>query len=171
MCRNNLARQTESEFNLFDKTEKQQAMSSLYQIKRLRRKSDIKGDIVISTIQELFAVLTGQALVEGNEDVEDEIAKEDEEKKSKEIISLGNDLKLAPDYFQFIIVDMAKEVFKGEFDNGEVPEHFVQKITYSSGDSNGLIRDLRTEKDFRIAVTVYSIVKVQIYIKVKKNDF
>ena len=36
----------------------------------------------------------------------------------------------------------------------QCPEHFVQKITYSSGDSNGLIRDLRTEKDFRIAVTV-----------------
>ena len=30
----------------------------------------------------------------------------------------------------------------------------MQKITYSSGDSNALIRDFRTEKDFRIAVTV-----------------
>ena len=47
-----------------------------------------------------------------------------------------------------------KDVFKDEFENHEVPEHFVQKITYSSGDSNGLIRALRTEKDFRIAVTV-----------------
>ena len=35
-----------------------------------------------------------------------------------------------------------------------MPENFVQKITYSAGDSNALIRDLRTEKDFRIAVTV-----------------
>ncbi len=34
--RNNLARQTESEFSLFDRTEKRQAMSNLYQIKRLR---------------------------------------------------------------------------------------------------------------------------------------
>lgn len=31
---------------------------------------------------------------------------------------------------------------------------FVQKITYSAGYSNALIRDLRNEKDFRIAVTV-----------------
>lgn len=314
--RNNLAKQTKSEFSLFDRTEKQQTMSSLYKINRLKKESDIKGDIVISTIQKLFAVLTGQALTEGNEDAEDEIAKEDEEKESKEVISLGNDLKLPPNYFQFIIVDechrsiygkwksvldyfseakilgltatptpeayaffnnnvikpytyddsvvdgvnvpvrtyriitditahggtieageevvetsrykggkattynvnqtieyapteldksvinrdqirkvltaykkaiytelypereqkweyipktlifakddnhateivdMAEEVFKEEFENGEVPEHFVQKITYSSGDSNGLIRDLRTEKDFRIAVTV-----------------
>ena len=52
------------------------------------------------------------------------------------------------------IVKAVQDVFGPEFDNGTVPEHFVQKITYTSGDSNGLIRDLRTEKDFRIAVTV-----------------
>ena len=47
-----------------------------------------------------------------------------------------------------------KDVFKDGFEGGEAPEHFVQKITYSSDDSNGLIRDPRTEKDFRIAITV-----------------
>ena len=52
------------------------------------------------------------------------------------------------------IVDIAKNVFKPEFENDAIPEKFVQKITYSVGDSNALIRDLRTEKDFRIAVTV-----------------
>lgn len=52
------------------------------------------------------------------------------------------------------IVDIAKNVFKPEFENDAIPEKFVQKITYSAGDSNALIRDLRTEKDFRIAVTV-----------------
>ena len=31
---------------------------------------------------------------------------------------------------------------------------FVQKITYSAGDSNELIRHFRNDKDFRIAVTV-----------------
>lgn len=313
--RNNLARQTESEFALFDKTENRQTMSSLYQIKRLKKEKDIKGDIIISTIQKLFSVLTGQALEEINEDAEDESIRKDEEQESEEIIQLGDDLKLPPDYFQFIIVDechrsiygkwkavldyfseakilgltatptpeaysffdnniikrykyedsvvdgvnvpvrtyriitdvtvhggtieagteivetargkndsttytvtqpveyapiqldrsvinrdqirkvlmaykeaiytdlypereqkweyipktlifakddnhateivdMVKEVFRDEFESGEVPENFVQKITYSSGDSNGLIRDLRIEKDFRIAVTV-----------------
>ena len=313
--RNNLARQTESEFSLFDKTEKRQTMSSLYLIRRLKKEKDIKGDIIISTIQKLFSVLTGQTLEESNEDVEDENIKKDEEQESAEIIQLGNDLKLPPDYFQLIIVDechrsiygkwkavldyfsdakilgltatptpeaysffnnniikmytyddsvvdgvnvpartyrimtdvtehggtieagteiieiprrrnepvaytatqpieytpiqldrsvinrdqirkvlmayknaiytelypereqkweyipktlifakddnhateivnMTKEVFWNEFENGKVPENFVQKITYSSEDSNGLIRDLRTEKDFRIAVTV-----------------
>lgn len=313
--RNNLARQTETEFSLFDKTEKQQKMGGLYSINRLKKETDIKSDIVISTIQKLFAVLTGQAIQDGNEDVEDEIIKNDEEKDSNDIIELGDNLQLPSDYFQFIIVDechrsiygkwkkvldyfssatvlgltatptpeayaffnnniieqytyddsvvdgvnvppriyriitditahggtiergskvgetakrtgkfethtvqttveygsveldrsvvnknqikevlmaykraiyedlyperekkweyipktlifakddnhateivdIAKEVFKTEFDNDELPENFVQKITYSAGNSNVLIRDLRTEKDFRIAVTV-----------------
>ena len=313
--RNNLARQAEAEFSQFDRTEGQQEMSSLYEIKRLKKESNIKADIVISTIQKLFAVLTGQTLSDDNEDAEDEQTTADEEKDEKEVITLGNDLKLPPDYFKLIIVDEChrsiygkwkavldyfsdatimgltatptpeayayfdknvieeytydesvvdgvnvpsrvyristeitehggaiksgtrfietsrksgqtisyvaeqsvdydttqldrsvvnrdqirkvllayknavyeelyperdknwayvpktlifakddnhaseivegvKDVFKDEFDNNECPEHFVQKITYSSGDSNGLIRALRTEKDFRIAVTV-----------------
>ena len=52
------------------------------------------------------------------------------------------------------IVNVVREVFKEKFKDGKVPAKFVQKITYSAGDSNALIRDLRTEKDFRIAVTV-----------------
>ena len=313
--RNNLARQTETEFSLFDRTENQMRMGDLYTINRLKKETDIKSDIVISTIQKLFAVLTGQDIQESNEDAEDEIAKNDEEKDNNEVVELGDDLKLPPDYFQLIIVDechrsiygkwkkvldyfssatvlgltatptpeayayfnnniieqytyddsvvdgvnvppriyriitdvtehggtiekgskvietakrsgksethnaqttveygsteldrsivnksqirevlmaykkaiyedlyperekkweyipktlifaksdshatdiveIAKEVFKTEFENDEIPENFVQKITYSSGDSNALIRELRTEKDFRIAVTV-----------------
>ena len=313
--RNNLARQTESEFSVFDRTEGQQKMGNLYTINRLKKEEDIKGDIVISTIQKLFCVLTGQEINDSDEDVEDEKAKADEEKDSKTVVDLGNDLKLPPDYFQLIIVDechrsiygkwkkvldyfseatvlgltatptpeayayfnknvieeytyddsvvdgvnvpprvyriitditahggtiengakitetskrtgksetievgssveygaseldrsvvnkkqikevlmaykkaiyedlypsreqkweyipktlifakddnhateivdIAKDVFKSEFENDAIPEKFVQKITYSAGDSNALIRDLRTEKDFRIAVTV-----------------
>lgn len=314
--RNNLARQAETEFSLFDRTEKQQPMSSLYRINRLKKVDDIRGDIVISTIQKLFAVLTGQSISEENEDKEDEkqFSFSDNDKKEPEI-ELGDDLALPPDYFQFIIIDechrsiygkwqsvlnyfkdakilgltatptpeaeaffnknrieeytydgsvidgvnvparvyriktnvtehggtihagdivkdiskagvelpsyvaearvdygakqlnrsiinpsqirevvtaymnsiytdlypdreenwkyipktlifakddnhatqivnMVKEVFKEKFEGGEVPGKFVQKITYSAGDSNALIRDLRTEKDFRIAVTV-----------------
>lgn len=45
------------------------------------------------------------------------------------------------------IVQIAKEVF-GHNDNC-----FVQKITYSAGDSNELIRQFRNDKDFRITVT------------------
>ena len=45
------------------------------------------------------------------------------------------------------IVNIAKEVFERDDDR------FVQKITYSAGDSNELIRQFRNDKDFRIAVT------------------
>ena len=313
--RNNLARQTESEFSVFDRTEGQQKMRNLYTINRLKKEEDIKGDIVISTIQKLFCVLTGQEINDSDEDAEDEKAKADEEKDSKTVVDLGNDLKLPPDYFQLIIVDechrsiygkwkkvldyfseatvlgltatptpeayayfnknvieeytyddsvvdgvnvpprvyriitditahggtiengakitetskrtgksetidagtsveygateldrsvvnkkqikevlmaykkaiyedlypsreqkweyipktlifaksdphandiveIVEEVFKVEFENGKLPKNFVKKITYTAGDSNALIRDLRTEKDFRIAVTV-----------------
>lgn len=313
--RNNLAKQTASEYSLFDRTERQQPMSSLYQINRLRKEVDINGDIVISTIQKLFAVLTGQAMSEQSEDEEDEKTFDDDNRGDNNPVELGNDIKLSPNHFQLIIVDechrsiygkwkavleyfsgatilgltatptpeteaffnknyietypyeksvtdgvnvpyrvyriatnvtehggsinagdiiseksrrtgkistvkmgnqveyennaldrsvinheqmftvlnayknaiytdlypdrkkqweyipktlifakddnhateiveMVKEVFGAEFQSGKVPENFVQKITYSAGDSNALIRDLRNEKDFRIAVTV-----------------
>lgn len=313
--RNNLARQTETEFSLFDRTEKQKPMNELYQINRLKKPEDIQGDIIISTIQKLFAVLTGQAIIDDDEDKEDESIGLKDVVKNEPAVVLDGDLKLPPDYFQFIIVDechrsiygkwkavldyfkdakilgltatpipeaqayfnnneiakytyddsvvdgvnvparvyriiteatvhggtiaegetvtdinrvggvvdtyeaqnridyapnqldrtivnpnqieavlksymdaiytdlypereekwqyipktlifakddnhatkiveAAKKVFAEKFANGEVPENFVQKITYSAGDSNALIRDLRTEKDFRIAVTV-----------------
>ena len=313
--RNNLARQTETEFSLFDRTEKQKPMNELYQINRLKKPEDVQGDIVISTIQKLFAVLTGQNISDDDEDKEDEKRGLSDVIKNEPAVELGSDLKLPPDYFQFIIVDechrsiygkwkavldyfkdakilgltatpipeayayfnkniveeytyddsvvdgvnvparvyriiteatvhggtikqgetvtdvnragevvdsytaqnridyapnqldrsvinpnqiesvlksymdsiytdlypereenwhyipktlifakddnhatkiveVAKKVFAEKFADGKVPDNFVQKITYSEGDSNALIRDLRTEKDFRIAVTV-----------------
>ena len=54
--RNNLARQTEMEYSTFNRTEGQMSMSSLYDIRRLKKEDDIKATIVISTIQKLFAV-------------------------------------------------------------------------------------------------------------------
>ena len=115
--RNNLARQTESEFSLFDKTENQQSLSSLYQIKRLKKENDIKGDVIISTIQKLFAVLTGQSLAEGNEDAEDEITKENEEKykDGEPAVQLQDKLELPPDYFQFIVVDECHRSIYGKW--------------------------------------------------------
>ena len=313
--RNNLARQTESEFSLFNRTENGLSLSALYQINRLKKPEDINGQVVISTIQKLFAVLTGQAISDDNEDAEDENLSRDNDKTLKDVVKLGDDLKLPPDFFQLIIVDechrsiygkwkavldyfkdarvvgltatptpeayayfdnniierytyddsvvdgvnvpsrvyrimtqatihggtidkgervvelarrsgeldehtatqrvdysptqldrsvinqnqieavlttyrdsiytdlypyreekweyipktlifakddnhatqiveCAKKVFAEKFPGHEVPKNFVQKITYSAGDSNALIRDLRNERDFRIAVTV-----------------
>ena len=113
--RNNLARQTESEYSQFDRTEHQQAMSSLYDIRRLKKENDIKGDIVISTIQKLFAILTGQQIVDDNEDAEDERLSEEEEKEKSEDIQLGDHLTLSPDYFQLIIVDECHRSIYGKW--------------------------------------------------------
>ncbi len=321
--RNNLARQTLGEYSRFDRTENGKTMKDLYNIKRLTKEKDINARVVISTIQKLFAVMTGKKIQEGNEDEEDERIAGEEEKEDKkqaagvktDVIQLGDHLLLPPDHFQLIIVDechrsiygkwkavldyfkeahimgltatptpeafaffdnsiienysfdesvvdgvnvpareyriiteiteqggtikegsvlkekikrtgkeidqsletteeykppeldrdivnpqqirkvlesykkaiwddlypersrtwefipktlifakdenhatqiveAVKKVFGLEFDSGEVPENFVQKITYTCNDTDGLIRDLRTEKDFRIAVTV-----------------
>lgn len=313
--RNNLARQTESEFSKFDLTENKKEMNSLYDIRRLKQESDLKGNIVISTIQKLYSIMTRQAMSDDSEDAEDEKFTEIEEKETDTVIQLSDDLTVPPDYFQLIIVDechrsiygkwravldyfsgaivlgltatptpeayaffdsniienytydcsivdgvnvpvriyriktevtehggsldkntrvtetsrmtndsssynvtedkeyvpelldrsivnrdqictvlktfkksiyedlypgrsrsweyipktlifaksenhateiveAVKEVFKDEFPENTVPDNFVQKITYTAEDSNALIRDLRNEKDFRIAVTV-----------------
>ena len=47
--RNNLARQTESEFSVFDRTEGQQKMGNLYIINRLKKEDDIKSSGVMSS--------------------------------------------------------------------------------------------------------------------------
>lgn len=116
--RNNLARQAETEFKLFDRTEKQQPLNDLYTINRLTKPDKINGDIIISTIQKLFAVLTGQTTDETNEDEEDENNlnfDETDEQKTEPEIDLGKDIKLPPDYFQFIIVDECHRSIYGKW--------------------------------------------------------
>ena len=113
--RNNLARQTESEFSKFDRTENQKALNELYLINRLKKQQDINGDIVISTIQKLFAVLTGQTIVDDNEDEEDEKSFSFDDKNDKTIIQLGDNLQLPPDHFQLIIVDECHRSIYGKW--------------------------------------------------------
>lgn len=110
--RNNLARQAETEFKLFDRTEKQQILNDLYTINRLTKPDKINSDIVISTIQKLFAVLTGQQI--DDEDEEDDKFFASDEKNESEV-KLGNNLKLPSDYFQFIIVDECHRSIYGKW--------------------------------------------------------
>ncbi len=51
------------------------------------------------------------------------------------------------------IVQIAKEVFAPVCPPSTNMDRYVQKITYSVGNSNELIRQFRNDKDFRIAVT------------------
>ena len=103
---------------LFNKTEKQQSLNDLYTINRLTKPDKINGDIIISTIQKLFAVLTGQSTDETNEDEEDENNlnfDETDEQKAESEIDLGKDIKLPSDYFQFIIVDECHRSIYGKW--------------------------------------------------------
>ena len=103
--RNNLGKQALTEFSLFDRTEDGQTLNLLYSIKRLVKKEDIDAKIVISTIQKLYAVLTGANIRDDvSEDEEDEYYALDN-KINETYVSLGDNLKLPRDYFQFIVVD------------------------------------------------------------------
>ena len=113
--RNNLARQTENEFNTFNRTESKQTMNNLYQINRLKKPEDIKGDIIISTIQKLFAVLTGQQITDTDEDEEDDNLKKLVDNDDEPAVELGDDLKLPSDYFQFIVIDECHRSIYGKW--------------------------------------------------------
>lgn len=113
--RNNLARQAHSEFCRFDRTDGRKELSTLYDIRRLKKDEDLKANIVISTIQKLFAVMTRQAADEADEDAEDEWNAEHEEKDADEVIHLGEDLEIPPDYFQFIIIDECHRSIYGKW--------------------------------------------------------
>lgn len=111
--RNNLAKQTENEFSTFDRTENGMTLSSLYSISRLKHNEDIKSDVVISTIQKLFAVLTGNNIADEDDgDESDDFFKKEENEPA---IVLDGDLKLPPNYFKFIIVDECHRSIYGKW--------------------------------------------------------
>lgn len=117
--RNNLAKQAESEFSLFDKTEKNEPMSSLYQINRLKKDKDVKSEIVISTIQKLYSVLTGQEIEDDGDETEDQNQMIndifDEDYTEEEPVELGDSLSIPPDHFQLIIVDECHRSIYGKW--------------------------------------------------------
>ncbi len=114
--RNNLGTQAETEFSLFRRTENGMPLSQLYEIKRLKKKEDIRADIVISTIQKLFAVMTGASIPDDiDEDEEDERNSRENEINYGTVVDLGDDIKLPRDYFQFIVVDECHRSIYGKW--------------------------------------------------------
>ena len=111
--RNNLAKQTENEFSTFDRTENGMTLSSLYSINRLKKNEDINGDVVISTIQKLFTVLTGNNLIESDDDESDDFFKDDTAQEPS--VELGDNLTLAPDHFKFIVIDECHRSIYGKW--------------------------------------------------------
>lgn len=95
--RNNLGKQAETEFGTFRLTENGDPFNTIYEVNRLKASTVPAGtNVVISTIQRLYSLLTGQAINDNEEDDEDEI---------EQPIQLGSNLQLPPDFFDLIIID------------------------------------------------------------------
>ena len=95
--RNNLGKQAEGEFGMFRLTENGDPFNTIYTVNRLHS-SKIPSDsnVVISTIQRLFSLLTGQEIVDNDDDDVDTATRE---------VQLTGNITLSPDFFDLIIID------------------------------------------------------------------
>ncbi|MBD5375602.1 MAG: DEAD/DEAH box helicase family protein, partial [Bacteroides sp.] len=96
--RNNLGKQAEGEFGTFRLTESGDPLNTIFEVNRLKSAKIRESDqVVISTIQRLFSLLSGQPI----EDSDDEEATEDVHSD----ITLPPNPLLPPDFFDMIIID------------------------------------------------------------------
>lgn len=110
--RNNLGKQAEGEFGTYKLTETGNAFSDEYIVHRLRSVEKIgNASVVISTIQRLFAALTGQELDEADDDEEMD---HDDDTPGKQVQLTGNVL-LPPDFFDVIIIDECHRSIYGDW--------------------------------------------------------
>ncbi len=99
--RNNLGKQAEGEFGTFRLTENGDPFNTIFVVERLKSpRIPPESNVVISTIQRIFAVLTGQEFTDDDESEENIRSFEHED-----IIELGHNIKRSPDFFDTIIVD------------------------------------------------------------------
>lgn len=95
--RNNLGKQAEGEFGMFRLTENGDPFNTVYTVNRLKSaKVPSDSNVVISTIQRLFSLLTGQEIVDNDDDDEDTATEE---------VQLTGNITLPPDFFDLIIID------------------------------------------------------------------
>lgn len=112
--RNNLGTNAYNEFAKFKLTQNGQIFTNIFNVTKLTAHADIQSsNVVISTIQRLFAKLTGKE-IEENDDVEDDLNNLEENRNEPEIV-LGNDLKLSSDFFDLIIVDECHRSIYGKW--------------------------------------------------------
>ncbi len=113
--RNNLGRQAEGEFGTFRLTETGEPFNTIFTTERLKSSNIPKdANVVISTIQRLFALLTGQEL----DDNDNDESNVDDDK----VVQLGGKLNLPPDFFDLIIIDECHRSIYGNW--RQVLEYF-----------------------------------------------
>ena len=112
--RNNLGKQAEREFGMFRLTENGDPFNTIYTVNRLKSpKVPSDSNVVISTIQRLFSLLTGQDIEDNDDDDEDTATDE---------IQLTGQMMLPPDFFDLIIVDECHRSIYGNW--RQVLEYF-----------------------------------------------
>lgn len=95
--RNNLGKQAESGFGMFRLTENGDPFNTIYTVNRLKSaKVPSDSNVVISTIQRLFSLLTGKEIVDNDDDDQDTATSE---------VQLTGNISLPPDFFDLIIID------------------------------------------------------------------
>ncbi|GHU13237.1 DEAD/DEAH box helicase [Betaproteobacteria bacterium] len=115
--RNNLGKQAEGEFGTFRLTETGEPFNTIFVTERLKSpKIPQESNVVISTIQRLFAVLTGKEFTD--EDEFEGIQEDDRE------ITLDNNVLLPPDFFDVIILDECHRSIYGRWQ--QVLKYFKQ---------------------------------------------
>lgn len=106
--RTNLGRQALGEFGRFRLTHSGESFTSLYDTDILRASTaGRKLEVTISTIQRLYAALTGAVLAEGDEEDESDAVELERDKPQPQITLAGpgESVNLPRDYFDLIIVD------------------------------------------------------------------
>lgn len=110
--RNNLGKQADGEFGTFRLTENGEAFNNIYGVERLKSsRIPIGTNVIIATIQRLFSLLTGQQIIDNDD--EDAFQKDSED--AGPAIEMGNDLKLPVDYFDLIVIDECHRSIYGKW--------------------------------------------------------
>lgn len=109
--RNNLGKQAEGEFGTYKLTETGNAFCDEYIVHRLKSVEKIgNASVVISTIQRLFAALTGQTIEDNDDDEESQ-----EEGSTAGEVTLTGNIHLPPDFFDVIIIDECHRSIYGDW--------------------------------------------------------
>lgn len=112
--RNNLGKQAEAEFGTYKLTTSGQPFSNIYGVERLKSSRIPKdANVVISTIHRLFSYLSGEEIVDVDE--------EEDEDTLREVVLPPNP-SLPQDYFDLIIVDECHRSIYGNW--GAVLRYF-----------------------------------------------
>ena len=113
--RNNLGKQAEGEFGAFRLTENGEPFNTIFVTERLKTPNiPMESNVVIATIQRIFAILTGQGFTD-----EDEV---DDFQPDDPPVELGENLNLPPNFFDYIIVDECHRSIYGKW--RQVLNHF-----------------------------------------------